>query len=416
METLTGTPLRWGFDDDFGPADLETYSWMPHVIREFGFDTWNMHYYPAEMLARDVEHIRRVDTWCAAHGVQWLADVEYSNYHREHIDDLGCDWYNRSDGRHYFQFPDDLLAELGQCKQLRGLLYDEAEHMQNYRHGEMNMPHFFDPKGRKLTDAAEEYTASCREIVDHHARFGLRLHTESVFPVMLDCFARAGMTPNVKFLKENWSPAYYAVALGAARQYGKELWVTPDLWGLTTWYRNYPGHSPVEYCSALLLAYSLGADCIYTENLAYGWGHHKDGGLICARSDGYDVTEYGAVTRIFRHDYMPAHPRHYCWQEVRPRTAIIRQQDACWGQRNAWDWLPDALFGNPDWQSDTVTEGWLRVFHLLSRGVIPPYSLSWHNAKLRAERPYQLFCPLDGVMFTTTWSVPNYCGALRLYF
>ncbi|MHB1356332.1 MAG: hypothetical protein ACYCZF_10195 [Anaerolineae bacterium] len=396
MSVEAVTPLRWGFCDDWGPANLEAYPWMPEVVHEFGFNTWNMHYYPAETLAQDVEHIHRVDAWCAELGMQWLADIEYSNYHKQHIDSLGRDWYNRPDGRHYFLFPDDLLAELGNCKCLRGLVYDEAEHMQNCRQGSIDRPLFYDPIGRRLQDASQEFTAACREVVAHHARFGLKLHTESVFPIMLDCFARAGMTPNVKILKENWSPAYYAVALGAARQYGTELWITPDLWGLDDWYDNYPGHSVDEYRSALLMAYSLGADCIYTENIAHGWGPLKKGGLIRAEADRYEVTPYGAVARWFRQEYQPVHPRMYRWQDVRPRTAIIRQQDACWGQRTSW--LPDSLFGNPEWRSDDVTEGWLRVFHLLSRGVIPPDTLSWHNTNLSSTRPYQLFCPLDGVI------------------
>jgi hypothetical protein len=414
MGNLVASPLRWGFDDDFGPANLELFPWMPELIREFGFDTWNMHYYPAETLAEDVAHIRRVDAWCATQGMQWLADVEYSNGHLQHVDSLGRDWYNRADGRHYFLFPDDLLAELGRCQHLSGLLYDEAEHMQNFRHGEMNLPHFYNPAGHKLEEAAEGFTAACREIVAHHARFGLRLYTESVFPVMLDCFARAGITPNIKILKENWSPAYYAVALGAARQYGKELWITPDLWGLNHWYNNYPGHSVDEYRSALLMAYSLGADCIYTENLAHGWGRHKKGGLIRVTPDGYEVTDYGAVTRAFRQEYVLAHPRIYRWQDVRPRTAIIRQQDGCWGQRKSW--IPDTLFGNPEWHSDDVTEGWLRVFHLLSRGVIPPYTLSWHNTNLAQTRPYQLFCPLNGVIVYDHLVRPELLQGLEVIF
>jgi hypothetical protein len=414
MVNQSATPLRWGFCDDWGPANLETYPWMPEVIREFGFDTWNMHYYPTDTLAEDVAHIRRVDAWCAGLGVQWLADIEYANYHREHTDALGREWYNRPDGRHYFLFPDDLLGVLGQCTCLRGLVYDEPEHMQNFRQGSIDKPLFYDPTGRRLQDAAEEFTAACREVVAHHARYGLRLHTESVFPVMLDCFAGAGMTANIKFLKENWTPAYYAVALGAALEYGTELWITPDLWGLNDWYDNYPGHSVDEYRSALLMAYSLGADCIYTENIAHDWGKLKKGSLIRIKDDGYDVTPYGAVTRWFRKEYEPTHPRLHRWQQVRPRTAIIRQQDACWGQRTSW--IPDTLFGNPAWHSDEVTEGWLRIFHLLSRGVIPPDTLSWHNTNLSSSRPYQLFCPLDGVIVYDHLVKPECLQGLEVIF
>ena len=53
--------------------------------------------------------------------------------------------------------------------------------------------------------------------------------------------------------------------LGSSIQYDKELWITPDLWGM----QDYPSHSVEEYRSSLLLAYHMGADAIYKENLAY---------------------------------------------------------------------------------------------------------------------------------------------------
>jgi hypothetical protein len=159
---------------------------------------------------------------------------------------------------------------------------------------------------------------------------------------------------------------------------------------------GYPGHSPEEYRSALLMAYAFGADAIYTENLAYDNLNKGLGSLVLAKPTKYVVTPYGEVARAFHQEYVPANPRMYRWQDVRPRTAIIHQTDGCWGQRTSW--LPDTLFGNPEWHSDEVTEGWLRVFHLLSRGVIPPDALSWHNTRLCKNQPYQLLCPLDGVI------------------
>ncbi|MHB1356331.1 MAG: hypothetical protein ACYCZF_10190 [Anaerolineae bacterium] len=414
------TPLHWGFDDAGGPAHLELTSWAAQCISEFRFDTWVLHYMPSSTVESDIAQIQCIDAWCAKQGVQWILNVEHANWIASHTDSKGREWFNRPDGRQYFLFPDDILEELGQCKQLGGLMYDEAEHMQNCRHmiNSINKPFFYDPEDQRLVDAAEGLTSACREIVAHHARFGLHLFTESVFPVMLDSFTRAGFTAATKILKENWSPAYYAVALGAARQYGTELWVTPDLWGDCGqggfMNKGYPGHSVDEYRSALLMAYALGADCIYTENLAYDNLNKGLGSLVQAKPLKYEVTPYGEVTRAFRKEYVPSHPRMYRWQDVRPRTAIIHQTDGCWGQRTSW--LPDTLFGHPDWRSDEVTEGWLRVFHLLSRGVIPPDALSWHNTNLCKSRPYQLFCPLDGVIVYDHLVTAPYLQGLELIF
>ena len=109
----------------------------------------------------------------------------------------------------------------------------------------------------------------------------------------------------------------------------------------------------------------------------------------------YRVTEYGEVTRWFRQEYVPTHPRRYSFREIRPRVAIIRQEDACWGQGTSW--LPDRLFGSTAWKSDSTTEARLRIWHLLTRGVIAADSLSWHGSGYHG-RPYQVFCPLNGVV------------------
>ena len=77
--------------------------------------------------------------------------------------------------------------------------------------------------------------------------------------------------------------------------------------------QDYPGHSVEEYRSSLLLAYHMGADAIYKENLAYdGAGKGKgQGGLILCTLDSYLVTAYGEAAKWFFHDDVPNHPRDY---------------------------------------------------------------------------------------------------------
>jgi len=58
----------------------------------------------------------------------------------------------------------------------------------------------------------------------------------------------------------------------------------------------------------------------------------------------------------------------------------------------------------------------LRVFHLLSRGVIPPDALSWHNTNLDIARPYQVFCPLDGVIIYDHRVQPELLQGLEVIF
>jgi len=280
------------------------------------------------------------------------------------------------------------------------LMFDEAEHMQSTsnperaeRHGIAGLGHpfMYDPEGDTLLDAADGLARDAKAEQDIYQNTGLTLYTEHVFPIMFHPFARAGYVAAPKILKESFSPIVIAQAMGAAIQYETELWITPDLWSPG----SYPGHSVDEYRSALLLAYHMGADCIYTENLAFDHNKQGIGSLILFDENEYQVTPYGEVTKCFIHEYVPQNPRHYTFRELKPRVAIIRQEDGCYGQ--ATGWLPDTLFGHMEWQSTTDTEAWFKLWHLLSLGVAPADSLSWHAGSI-ARRPYQVFMPLDGVV------------------
>jgi hypothetical protein len=79
-------------------------------------------------------------------------------------------------------------------------------------------------------------------------------------------------------------------------------------------------------------------------------------------------------------------------------VAIVRQEDGCYGQRVIGaPWLPDRLFGSAEWQSTATTEAWLAIWHLLTRGVVPQDRL-YRGGEPYHSTPYQVFCPLDGVV------------------
>jgi hypothetical protein len=405
-------PLRWGFDD-IGfqwPAPRHQASLTRHpkggaLMQELGFNFWLMWYPDAAgkwSYERKCEFIRTVDAWCAEHDVQWtlnMLSTVWNTSPERCIDPLGYDWFCRPDGRRFYLFPEEILGELGRCQNLVGLMYDEAEHHQNnanYVAGGLDRPSIFDPAGFTLEQAADAHTAAVAAVVDHHARYGLELYTEHVTPVMFHTFARGGVTAGTKVLKESWSPLAIACALGASIQYDTPLWITPDLWG----FYGYPSHSPEQYRSALLLAYHIGADCIYTESLCHGptpGAPYQFHSLAEVTKDDYQLTPYGEVAKQFIHQYVPAHPRVFSRRTLRPRTVIIRQEDGCYGQRVInTPHLPDRLFGSQQWRSTPATEAWMAAWHLLTRGVVPKdhiYRL-WSDA----ENSTQVLCPLDGVV------------------
>ena len=391
-------PLRFGVDDAGGPHPLHKYPQAEKLFKELGFNLWVMHFMPKGV--NHSQYIQGVDNWCGENDVEWVANLESANWIASYRDELGRDWYQQADGRHFFRFPDDVLGELAGTKHLLGVMFDEAAHMQNTCNptfaervgiAGLGHPFMYNPENDALEQAADHFYQAVNTEGQRYRDKKLRLFTEHVFPVLFHPFAKAGYTAAPKILKESWSPVAIACAMGAALQYDTELWITPDLWGMS----GYPSHSPEAYRSALLLAYHLGADCIYTENLAYDYKKKGYGSLVYFTEDGYRVTPHGEVTKWFIHDHVPANPRHYSFREIQPRVAIIRQPDTCWGQDISW--LPDTLFGHPDWHSTPTTKAWFAVWHLLTRDVVPAEGLTWH-CNVMEGKPQQVFAPLDGVV------------------
>lgn len=394
------TPLRFGVDDAGLPRDLDSFAWAANAFQEMGFNLWVCHARLGNRtVAGYVDSFRRVDAWCEEHGVSWVWNLEGANWIKTYVDDQGRDWFNRSDGRHFELIPDDVLVEMAKSKRLLGVEYDEPTHMQCCRNkiafGEgPRPPWMYDPQGDTLEQASDRFTDAVSDVATAYQRRGINLFTEHVFSDLLHNFARAGYTPAPKILKESWAPIAIATAMGAAIQYDKELWITPDLWGPS----GYPAHSVDEYRSSLVLAYAMGANTIYTENLAWDNKNQGIGSLILVAKEGaeYRLTDYGRVARWFSHEFVPAHPRYYDFRQLRPRVAIVRQPDSCWGQ--ATSWLPDTLFGNDAWPSTPTTEAWFKIWHLLTRGVVPADGTNWNGGGSYIGRPHQLFCPLDGVV------------------
>jgi hypothetical protein len=392
LPPITGTPLVWGFDD----AGMELNEHLTKkAINDFGFDLVVHHCQPST--SGNEFALKSMSNFYAENKVQWILNLEIANWTQSFVDANGTDWYNQPDGRHFFMFPENVLTALSGLAHKPGIMYDEAEHMQNARNSTtiegFEKPFFLkDEDAVSLDVASDNFTRQTKIIADKYKSHGLQVYSEHVFPIQFHTFAAAGFIPVSKILKENCIPAYIACSMGAAIQYKTPFWLTPDLWFVN----DYPGHSEDQYRSALLMAYHMGAEGIYTENIAYE-GTSKQGSLVlmnAARND-YQLTELGKVAKWFRWDYAPRNPRNYKFSELIPRVAIIRKEDACWGQSQSW--LPDQLFGIKAWKSNAVTEAWLQIWNLLSNGEINSHSINWHNSNIFGT-PYKVFFPLDGVV------------------
>ncbi len=293
---------------------------------------------------------------------------------------------------------------------LVAITYDECEHMllsnNKYANNPSNTfdrPFLVNTHGLPLTTAYDRLVAEAKRVREGHYRNRVRLQTEQVWPDLFHIFARAGWTITPKLLKENLSSVVMAIALGAAIQYedaDTALWASPDLWNGG----SYPGHSPEALRSALLMAYWLGAEAIYVENLDF----HKwtprhplaapTGSLLAwIDPEHYEVTPHGRVVREVYRDYVPRHPRMIRWQDYDPRVAIIRLPDGGWGQPDDKVASRNRLLGNRDMPLDVAASEWLYVWPILTHGAARPGAISSANPAVYPKGIEEFFVPIDSV-------------------
>jgi hypothetical protein len=220
---------------------------------------------------------------------------------------------------------------------------------------------------RKLRAKFEEAGAS-RTVATH------------VWPDLLHLAARAGFTPCPKIQKEFYSTVSLAIGMGAARQYGRDLWVDADLW----FFYLVPGHPVEEVWSNLLLAYWLGADLVYLEGAGYNLlaaGHQGTPFSLMNQiaPDRYQLTPHGEMLKRFCTDYVPEHPRPWSFRDLRPATVVIRFEDGDHGQLS---WGVNRLYGSEALQPDSDTRAWLHLWNVLTHGASGTDGLAWFKGSV----------------------------------
>lgn len=302
-----------------------------------------------------------------------------------------------AEGTNRYDVPDDVVAAAADV--LVGLLYDEPEHLQinasQYRKDAF-LPHWGATDGLSLKDAAERVaqavSARAAQVGRAMRRAGkdaasAPLVSEQVFPTMFHVHARGGMAVCPKVMKESFQPLQLSTALGAAKQYGSELWVCADLWGpdVGPWFTRlpgFPGHSPEEYASALRLAYLMGPTHLFTENVDV---------LLRFDGAGFRRTAFGDVWDEFVRGFVPAHPLSWTHRDAEADIVFLHADDSNYGQ-NA------RLFGRRSDEAPAETQSVFQVWHLLSRGAIPAHGSCMHipgfdfpRHRLKAETPVAAF-------------------------
>ena len=251
------------------------------ALNDLGVDFLNDHYLEihvdgthAENYAKTVEDIRGLADYLQRDGKEYFWNLEGANWRESDEYVPGENLYEPEAGLHYVKVPKDLMAQLQAVPEIKGVCYDEIEHMQlnNNRFIKKgatgDIPAFADTVALNLPEAYALWVEQLQALKAYYDAFGKVSVAENVWPVTQHIFARAGWTVSPKIMKESWTPVPFAMGLGAAVQYeqsGCDFWVNPDFW----FCGHYPGHSIEELRSSLLLGHWTGASRIYVENLDY---------------------------------------------------------------------------------------------------------------------------------------------------
>ncbi|WP_100405512.1 hypothetical protein [Bacillus solitudinis] len=303
------------------------------------------------------------------------------------------------EGTNRYDVPDSVIAEAARSGRLIGLLYDEPEHLQinasQYRKDGF-FPHWAKTDGLTLDQAARKVTKAVANRVKHTEELirkeGMQtntipLVTEQVFPVMFHTQARGGMVVCPKTMKESFQSLQLSTALGAAKQYGKDMWICVDLWGpdVGEWFirtSGFPGHSPGEYASALRMSYLMRPSHLFTENIDV---------LLKYENATFSKTVFGEVWDEFVHKYIPENRLQWNHRQVNPDIVFIHSDDSNYGQNTR-------LFGNRQLVGWEKSQSIFHVWHLLSHKKIPPHGSCMHISgydfprhRLKEEVPLEKF-------------------------
>ncbi len=346
-------------------------------IRDLGVNFLQVHLNPRQLENGEFEELLR---FCQATGLHFALNNESSNWGA----DGGRGRFDAGGGCHRWDLEPAALRKAAATGLFEGVVYDEGEHMQLCRNFYARLPekkhrkpYLVETTGMTLVQAYEALLAAARTVREHNRTYGSapaghgRMLVESVFPALWHPLARAEVALCPKLLKESIHPLVLGLALGAVKQYGGELWLTPDLWYRG---RGFPGHTVEDYAAALRLAHLVGVDNVYSE---YIHAFCRIEGAV------YDLTPYADALRQFMFEWRPAHPRNYTYRDYEPEVAIIRFPDSDWGQASCYYW--NTLYGAENLQSTAETREWLQVWNLLTGGRTHPDAVNANSGVYPAD-------------------------------
>lgn len=353
----------WFPSQDRPPEKREFLDCIKNVL---GVDFYVHHVMPND--AEISELIQDLDEY----GIDYILANEFGNANKFY-----------TEGTNRYDISPELIQKAATSKHFLGLLYDETEHLQLNNLIYQKNPHLFqwgNPNGLPVDAMEENLVENVRRFV---RKAGCPVYGEVLFATLYHAFNRAGMRLSAKAIKEIWQPMQFAVALGAARQYGIPLSITVDLWGpdVGNWFTRiwgFPGHSPEEFEAGLRMAYYLSPEIMFVENCdALLW--HKEG---------FVLTPFGEVYRNFIEEYREK-KLPYSANDAVAEIAVIRSEDGLFSRKGTF--YGKGLYGADAPMPDEKACSFFDVMHVLSHGQLPsdgstPY-LTGHDVFPSARYP-----------------------------
>lgn len=380
---------------------------------------------PTGTIKEEAEKMKKLTSSFEEKNINIVVNVESGNWRLDMYSTDGFNWVRQPNNFHLFKFPPIVIKSLNQSPIVWGIQYDELEHSQITRNLSLSLKHpgvelvsLAEPTGMDFKSADKAVFDGAKSLVDECKLYGTSLILgEHVWPVLFHNFARAGITPVYKQMKENWSNVMAACAMGASIQYDHELWACLDLWNHNT----FPGHSAEELWGNFLFAYWAGVDKAYMESI----GNHTY--KILADSS-IKLLEIGKTFRRFTKEYTKSNPRPYSFRDFEPSIAIIRFDDTEWGQgketfckvnegnkTRVLHWK-DWLFGAYDLNTSPESEEWIKAWHTISHGLIKKESLSWNAGNIYKNMVHRSFAPVNSPIVFDDTVTKEYLKTVQVIF
>lgn len=335
--------------------------------------------------ADEYEKARALSRLSAECGAELIANFEFQNAARSRVGSGGHEWCAAPDGGCRLCPDPAFLQALRASGNLRGVVYDEMEYAVSTRNLSQwwgnklrfGAPVFPLPPAKDAFSQGEAFSAAVTVYVKEiRAMGGEPMAGEHVFPILFHTFARAGMIPNFKSMKESFTNLSFAVAAGAALEYGRELWTCVDLW----FRQAFPGHSAAELYHNLLFAWLAGVNRAYVESAP---ALVRDGRL----------TDRGEAFVRFVKEYK-GKPRGYDIADYRPEIGILRYDDTYWGQNFFWD---HGLFGCPRLRPDRRSREWIEAVNAVTFGESGRACFNLNRIDHTLLKGHRSFCSMNAL-------------------